>query len=68
MHAPIDANAMYSPRLAPPVFGLGLIESIPEEQILALADVNEQTRMVFQVNRITSGIHLKNAKNSDGSD
>ena len=40
-HAPINGDAMYSPRLAPPVFGLGLIEAIPEDQILALADVTD---------------------------
>jgi len=37
----INGNYMLSPRLAPPVFGLGLLESIPEEQIVALADVND---------------------------
>jgi CxxC motif-containing protein (DUF1111 family) len=32
------ANAMLSPRVGPPVFGLGLLEAIPESQIIALAD------------------------------
>jgi CxxC motif-containing protein (DUF1111 family) len=41
MDTPIYGSYMLSPRLAPPVFGLGLLEAIPEEQILALADVND---------------------------
>jgi CxxC motif-containing protein (DUF1111 family) len=41
MHQPINEPYMLSPRLAPPVFGLGLLEAIPESQILALADVND---------------------------
>ena len=40
MHQPVTGYLL-SPRLAPPVFGLGLLEAIPEEQILALADVND---------------------------
>jgi CxxC motif-containing protein (DUF1111 family) len=35
------SGALYSPRLAPPVFGLGLLEAVPEDQILALADPND---------------------------
>jgi CxxC motif-containing protein (DUF1111 family) len=33
-----DADIRVSPRLAPPVFGLGLIEAIPEETLLRNAD------------------------------
>jgi len=29
---------LFSPRVAPPVFGLGLLEAVPEEEILAHAD------------------------------
>lgn len=35
------SNAMLSPRLAMPVFGLGLLESIPEANIIALQDIND---------------------------
>lgn len=35
------ANAMLSPRIATPVFGLGLLEAIPENNILALQDIND---------------------------
>jgi CxxC motif-containing protein (DUF1111 family) len=38
LHAPINGTYMLSPRLAPPVFGLGLLEAVPEEAIVALAD------------------------------
>lgn len=34
--------ALLSPRLAPPVFGLGLLEAIPEAQLLAWADENDE--------------------------
>src|SRR4029078_7606167 len=33
---------MISPRVAPPMIGLGLIEAIPEEQIRAHADPNDK--------------------------
>ncbi|WP_442954540.1 di-heme oxidoreductase family protein [Pararhodobacter sp.] len=35
---PLAAGAMLSPRVAPPLIGLGLLEAIPEVEILALAD------------------------------
>lgn len=38
---PMDPATMVSPRLARPVFGLGLLETIPEEAILAKADPND---------------------------
>ncbi len=37
-YGPISAEIMISPRVAPPMIGLGLLEAVPEEQILALAD------------------------------
>lgn len=40
-YQPLPANYMLSPRLAPPVFGLGLLENIPEATILAFADEND---------------------------
>ena len=38
---PINGNYLLSPRLAPPVFGLGLLESVAEQTILSKADVND---------------------------
>jgi CxxC motif-containing protein (DUF1111 family) len=35
---PLHPETMLSPRVAPPMIGLGLLESIPEADILALAD------------------------------
>jgi CxxC motif-containing protein (DUF1111 family) len=41
LYTPIAGDFLLSPRLAPPVFGLGLLEAIDEETILALADEND---------------------------
>lgn len=37
----LPAGLMISPRVAPPVFGLGLLEAIDEADIVAAADVND---------------------------
>ena len=37
-YIPLPANYMTSPRLGPPVFGLGLLENIPESTIKSFAD------------------------------
>jgi len=37
----LPGDLMMSPRIAPPVFGLGLLEAIDEVDILALADVDD---------------------------
>jgi CxxC motif-containing protein (DUF1111 family) len=37
----LPAQYMLSPRLAPPMFGLGLLEAVPESEILAQADPND---------------------------
>lgn len=37
----IPSGIMLSPRVASPVFGLGLLEAVSENDILALADVND---------------------------
>lgn len=39
---PLPAVYYLSPRLAPPVFGAGLLENIPESTILSLADENDK--------------------------
>jgi CxxC motif-containing protein (DUF1111 family) len=38
---PLPAEAMISPRVAPPVFGLGLLEAVPEAEILSREDAND---------------------------
>lgn len=40
-YIPVPSNAMFSPRMPMPVFGLGLIEAIPESRILSLQDEND---------------------------
>lgn len=37
----MPSDVMISPRIAMPVFGLGLLEAIPESEILVLADEND---------------------------
>ncbi|HEY6975458.1 MAG TPA: di-heme oxidoredictase family protein [Chitinophagaceae bacterium] len=38
----LPARYMLSPRMAPPVFGTGLLENIPESTILSFADENDK--------------------------
>jgi len=40
-YGPLHPEAMLSPRVAPPMIGMGLIEAIPEEDILANADPDD---------------------------
>ena len=40
-YQPLPSNYLISPRLAPPVFGLGLLQNIPEETVLSFADEND---------------------------
>ncbi|MEX2409067.1 MAG: di-heme oxidoredictase family protein, partial [Rhodovibrionaceae bacterium] len=37
-YGPLHPETMISPRVAPPMIGVGLLEAIPQEDILALAD------------------------------
>lgn len=40
-YMPLPGNVMLSPRMAPPFFGLGLLENIPENTIKSFADEND---------------------------
>jgi CxxC motif-containing protein (DUF1111 family) len=40
-YGPLAPGTMMSPRVAPPMIGLGLLEAVPEEQILANADPDD---------------------------
>jgi CxxC motif-containing protein (DUF1111 family) len=42
LYAPLPAGVLVSPRVAPVVFGLGLLEAVAEEQVLALADPRDR--------------------------
>lgn len=41
-HAPLPASLLVSPRVAPPNFGLGLLEAVPRREIEALADESDR--------------------------
>lgn len=43
-YGPLAGQSRLSPRLAPPVFGLGLLEAVPDDAILALADPHDRNR------------------------
>ena len=43
-YTPLPAGVRISPRVAPVVFGLGLLEAVPENQIYALADPRDSDR------------------------
>jgi CxxC motif-containing protein (DUF1111 family) len=40
-YTPLPADYLFSPRMAPSVFGIGLLENIPETTILSFADEND---------------------------
>ena len=40
-YIPFPSNAMLSPRIGPPVFGLGLLEAITEQDILVKEDITD---------------------------
>jgi CxxC motif-containing protein (DUF1111 family) len=41
-YGPLGDGVMLSPRVAPQVIGMGLLESVPEEALAALSDPNDQ--------------------------
>ncbi len=43
-YGPLALGTMISPRVAPPMIGLGLLEAVPEEQILGFADADDANR------------------------
>ncbi len=43
-YGPMSPDLMISPRVAPPMIGLGLLEAVPEEQILANADPDDANK------------------------
>ncbi|AIB15733.1 thiol oxidoreductase (plasmid) [Azospirillum argentinense] len=50
---PLGDDAMTSPRMGPPVFGLGLLEAVPERVVLALAEAQAREGVVSgQPNRV----------------
>lgn len=43
-YGPMTTDVMLSPRMAPPMIGMGLLEAIPEADILAIADPDDKNR------------------------
>ena len=41
-YGPMSEDVMISPRVAPPMIGLGLLEAVPQEDILAAADPDDR--------------------------
>lgn len=50
-YGPLHADAMLSPRLTPQMIGLGLLEAIPAQDILAHADEADEDGMEYRVAR-----------------
>jgi CxxC motif-containing protein (DUF1111 family) len=48
----IDSQVLLSPRVAPAVFGLGLLEALPEGTLLALAEQQRAHSMQGRLNRV----------------
>ena len=60
-YGPISPDIMLSPRVAPPMIGLGLLEAVPEAQILANADPDDAdgNGISGKPNRVWSDLHGK---------
>jgi CxxC motif-containing protein (DUF1111 family) len=60
-YSPTSSDIMISPRVAPPMIGLGLLEAVPEEQILANADPDDADNdgVSGKPNRVWSREHDK---------
>lgn len=60
-YGPLAAKTQLSPRAAPPVFGLGLLEAISENDILARADPDDRDGdgISGRPNRVWSAKHAK---------
>ncbi|MEM7191324.1 MAG: di-heme oxidoredictase family protein [Pseudomonadota bacterium] len=60
-YGPISEDFMIGPRMAPQMIGLGLLEAIPEEQILALADPGDSSGngISGRPNKVWSALHDK---------
>ena len=60
-YGPASPDIMISPRVAPPMIGLGLLEAVPEEQVLANADPDDATEdgISGKPNRVWSREHNK---------
>jgi len=53
---PLGPQTMISPRLAPPVFGLGLLEAVPEAAIFAMAEQQKALGFAGHANTVWDAI------------
>jgi CxxC motif-containing protein (DUF1111 family) len=51
-YGPIDSRVLLSARVAPPVFGLGLLEAVPERTLLVLVEQQRAQSMQGRLNRV----------------
>ena len=60
-YGPLSDDILVSPRVAPQMIGLGLLEAVPEEQILANADPDDEDGdgISGKPNRVWSALHEK---------
>jgi CxxC motif-containing protein (DUF1111 family) len=56
---PLGPEVMYSLRFAQPVFGLGLLEAVPESDLLALAEQQKAQGFNGRANYVWDGINKK---------
>ncbi|MDR3214273.1 MAG: c-type cytochrome [Azoarcus sp.] len=62
-HGPLHAGLMTSVRIAPPIYGLGLLEAVPEADILALAKAQKAASagVAGQPNRVWDAARRREA-------
>lgn len=60
-YGPLHPDTMLSPRVAPPMIGVGLLEAIPEDQIRARADADDKDKdgVSGRTNEVWSAEHGK---------
>ena len=61
LYAPINGDYLLSPRLAPPVFGLGLLEAVPENEIVSNAGAGSASGVSGKANYVWDPVAQKMA-------
>jgi len=63
MYAALPAGVLVSPRVAPAVFGLGLLEAVPDGDLKALADPNDRNHdgISGRINYVWDQVHRRSA-------
>lgn len=60
-YGPLGDDIMVSPRVGPAVYGLGLLEAIPDETLLALQNQTKPAGIRGRVNLVWDALHQKEA-------